>query len=255
MDIHAEQQPKRHTKSLIIVLSVIAAFFSIFFFTVYSSYRDIHAIKLFNPLATELIVQINKDKYSLQPNEQKSIHPDAGNYNVKSWTNGKLLVDTVITISPEIIENSGLINLSGEPLYLVSLDYKSRSIIIQDSFANEYVHAHPETQSTFESMKSLAALEGKSTAVADSDFNIVVVDSNVLYGPIKEYRATQYVIRREWEFDATQPFKEKVDASDAFEMGRKVSKLFTKQGILIYSHHEPVNSSKRPAMPAVNADR
>lgn len=204
---------------ILLGLIVVVIIFSWVSVTLYSLVQDSQAVYIHNPHESEMKLEIDGKRYCLSPNKTKKIDLSEGTYHVKSFLNGAVLMDTSIVLSSTFLDNGGLINLSGEPLYLWTETYGSSGI-----------------EQIYVSDNSLSSGKSPLSQLQSQGLGFLRIDSTLLVGNIKEYGRLELVLVKEWRFGIDEAFEDKIQATDQSNvvLGEKVSKIFNKKEILLY---------------------
>lgn len=216
--------PKARVIAILIAISI--PLLAIFLIT-----RSIGGIKLINPYDTKLTVEIDGDEYTLWPNEEKRISISPGKYKAKSWLDGKLLMDTTVEVTADLKEEGGIINLSKQSLYVWTINYNSSTLNMMNSMKEKYIESNSGNVDS-------ARLDMFPKDDSENELNIILVDSTAIIGNVKEFPATQCTIIRDWYYDINSPFEKEIKSSNSYEMQKSVSKLFTKNGLLLFWKQE-----------------
>lgn len=179
------------------------------------------AVYTYNPHNGVLKLRIGQDEYSLNPQETKKIDISEGNYDVTSSLNNEIILDTTIYLTPLIEKNGGLINLSGEPLYLWTEYYGSSDI-----------------ERLYDSEDSLTNSSSPLNQVREQGLSFIQIDSTILYGDVKVYAWGQLVLEKQWDYDIDQSFEDEISTNNHEDivLGKAISKLFDKRSLLDYWH-------------------
>jgi hypothetical protein len=199
-------------------------------FLVGNTNSDAHATVLYNPLITPMEVQLDGETYQLMPGQSKKISIKAGTYQVVAKVDGKALTTAPINITAKDKERGCLINLSGEPMYLWREKYGRRGI---DRVMGSFAPWDSTMKTRLDSLQQTEAVK------IVNRMQLIVIDSVIIMGNIKEYPASQRVITREWYYGTEQAFEESISAnSDELIKGKTVAKIFSKRGALQYWKEE-----------------
>jgi len=176
------------------------------------------AINLYNPHTEGMSVEINGESYFLSPRVKQEVDLKMGRYEVKSRLGKEVIWDTTISITKYTKENGALINLSGQSMYLWTEYYGSP--VIEEIYFND----------------STGTSNSPLSQVREAGMELIVVDSTLIYGNIKEFPKTQLVINKQWYFDIDRAFQDQIETSDASAamLGKGISKIFDKQDLLLY---------------------
>lgn len=119
-------------------------------------------------------------------------------------------MDSMIDFSSDLLDKGGLINLSGEPMYLLS--EKNSGPNVQQVPSNALVHFNT------------------------SGVKPIRIDSTIMVGNIEEYDGSQVVIVKEWRFDINESFDDELISSDICcdEFEENDLKIFNQKEMLEY---------------------
>lgn len=183
--------------------------------------KEIH---LYNPHTENLRVNIGEEEYELKPFEMREIDLSHGEYFVKSRISDQVIIDNKIKIDQDLTSGGGLLNLSGETLYLWTAYYGSS--VIEGAF--------DASKGSVKSPINQASAEGA---------RVLMVDSTLVFGNIKEYGPDELVLIKEWDYNLKQPFEDEIEVSNHLETisGKAKKKLFDKQDLLAYWNQNYAN--------------
>ncbi|WP_265429307.1 hypothetical protein [Chryseobacterium sp. YIM B08800] len=186
-----------------------------------SSCTKVDKIEIYNPYDDVMKVKIDDMSFELPSKSGSHISLSIGKHKVYSFADKKLL-DTVFVVTPEFKEKGGYLNLSNQPVYLWSQVYGEGWV--QDM--------HNRLQQKSDTIVE-SAFENKSKAL---QFKTVKIDSDSVFGPIREFSRTQLTIDKNWYFFIGQEFKDEITSDDKYlpGLGTIVNKLFSKDEMIEY---------------------
>lgn len=210
----------KQSKNVLIIGGIIGIIFFLWMgITINKIISEGKGIYIYNPHKEILKLNIGKDTYTLKPSEKQQIDIKRGEYKVKSVLNKTTILDTNIYISSGITKVGGLINLSGESMYLWT-EYYGGNLL------NDINKAMGKTED----------FNNPFSIIKEGDLQFVVIDTTIIFGNIKEYKKTELVIKKEWYYEIDEDFEETVatDDNNDFVSGKAVPKLFVKDKLLEY---------------------
>jgi hypothetical protein len=191
--------------------------------------------KIHNQLETNLIVEINDDTYELIPNQSVEVSYEYGENRIKSTSENKVLVDTVVNITRKMTDEGALINVTGKPYYIMIERYGG------SMYDNPLLESMIVTDdSTSQNYKILNDYNEKKRKRMMEHMKIVVIDSVTIIGNIKTLPANQIVIPRDWYYGLGSKFEESIESSNTTDsfFGKSVKKIFSEQELLTYWYSE-----------------
>ncbi len=213
------QEVSQRKIGIILGLTIVGIMFIWLAISISSLAAASETVYLRNPYDKQLKVQIGDEMYRLTPRSIKEIEIQEGNVHLKSTLSGVIVVDTTVYVSTEFIDGGGLINLSGQPMYLWYEVYGSKQL--------ENIYALGDSS-------SMASSPVQQKISQSSKYH--QIDSVTLYGIMKEFPKNQILIKKEWDYNFNESFESEVSASSStgVALGESRSKIFDKNGILQY---------------------
>ena len=170
------------------------------------------AMYIYNPHQDILDIEIDGKNYELSSKELTTISLDFGSHKATAHLGNTLIHDTTFNISSSFKKNGGMINLSGEPLYLWTERYGTELPVIQGLFNDS--SSVNETQ--------------------NSRFKVLRIDTSLVVGDIKEYSKNEIAITKEWFYGIDSDFPEEIELTSSDFLNKDVAKLFDKESALKY---------------------
>lgn len=175
-------------------------------------------VYIFNPHNEVLTVELNDETISVQPREQKEVELRAKDYQIRSLLKNQVIIDTNLKISDYLLDKGGILNLSGEPMYL---------------WSQYFGNTHRDFGFSQNAMKN------PLYAIYEQSMRFIEVDSTMIYGNVKVYPGNELMLKKEWQFGLDEPMKDKIEVkSDQAESGVTAEKLFYKQELLRFWKRE-----------------
>jgi|GEM_PF-1536179 len=211
------EQANNKKIGIIIGLVIVGALFTWVIFSLTRLKNAGKEIHLYNPHTENLLVNIGEEQYDLKPYEMREIDLSPGEYMVKSRISDQVIIENMIKVDRDLTSGGGLINLSGESLYLWTEYYGSG--IIEGAFDSG--------DGSVQSPIDQAFAEGA---------RMLMVDSTLVFGNIEEFGPDELVLIKQWDYNLKQPFEDEIAVSNHRETisGKAKKKLFDKQDLLAY---------------------
>lgn len=186
--------------------------------------------KIHNQLDDTLVVEINDETYTLEPNRLVEISCEYGENSIKSTYKNTVIVDTVVNITRIMTDDGALINVTGKPYYIMTQRYGNS---ILDNPIYEQMIARDST--AYEN-SALAEYQEKKRKRMLERMKIVVIDSVTIIGDIETIPANQIVIPRDWYYHLNSQFEESIETNNVNDsyFGKSVKKIFSEQDLIDY---------------------